>query len=144
MPDTSIIGADLGSTTFPVERGKIREFANAILDDNPAYQGEDPVAPPTFTMTTAFWPRSSDTPLPDLGLNYARVLHGEQEFEYLLPIVPGDTLTGRTKISDVYTKEGKRGGTMTFVVSETTFTNQRGEAAVIARQVLVETSKAAS
>ncbi|MCA1833419.1 MAG: MaoC family dehydratase N-terminal domain-containing protein [Actinomycetota bacterium] len=144
MADKSIIGADLGATTFPVERGKIREFANAILDDNPVYQGDDPVAPPTFTMTTAFWPRSSDTPLPDLGLNYARVLHGEQEFEYLKPLKPGDTLTGRTKISDVYEKEGKRGGTMKFIVSETSFTNQDGDTAIIARQVLVETSKAAS
>jgi acyl dehydratase len=145
MADRSIIGTELGATTFPVERGKIREFANAILDDNPQYsQSEQPVAPPTFTMTTAFWPRQSDAPVPDLGLNYARVLHGEQEYEYLVPVRAGDTLTGRSRISDVYEKEGKRGGTMKFVVFETTFTNQRGEDAVVARQVIVETSKAAS
>jgi acyl dehydratase len=144
MADRSIIGTELGATTFPVERGKIREFANAILDDNPQYQVETPQAPPTFTMTTAFWPRQSDAPVPDLGLNYARVLHGEQEYEYLQPVKAGDTLTGRSRISDVYEKEGKRGGTMKFVVFETTFSNQRGEPAVVARQVIVETSKAAS
>lgn len=145
MADRSIIGTEIGTTTIPVERGKIREFATAILEDNPAYLEDSlPIAPPTFTMTTAFWPRQSDTPIPDLGLNYARVLHGEQEYEYLVPIRAGDVLTARSKISDMYSKEGKRGGTMTFVVFETTFTNQRGEAAVVARQVLVETSKAAS
>jgi N-terminal half of MaoC dehydratase len=144
MADGSIIGTELGATTFPVERGKIREFATAILDDHPQYQSEAPQAPPTFTMTTAFWPRQADAPVPDLGLNYARVLHGEQEYEYLQPVKAGDTLTGRSRISDVYEKEGKRGGTMKFVVFETTFTNQRGEPAVVARQVIVETSKAAS
>jgi hypothetical protein len=145
MADRSIIGTELGATTFPVERGKIREFANAILEDNPAYlEDERPQAPLTFTMTTAFWPREAGAPVPNLGLNYARVLHGEQEYEYLKPVQAGDVLTGRSKISDVYEKEGKRGGTMTFVVFETQFTNQRSEVAVIARQVIVETSKAAS
>jgi hypothetical protein len=145
MPDRSIIGTELGTTVIPVERGKIREFANAILDDDPRYlEDPEPPAPPTFTMTTAFWPRQADAPVPNLGLNYARVLHGEQEYEYLVPVKAGDVLTAHAKISDVYEKEGKRGGTMTFVVFETTYKNQRGEDAVIARQVIVETSKAAS
>jgi hydroxyacyl-ACP dehydratase HTD2-like protein with hotdog domain len=145
MADKSIVGTVMGSTTVPVERGKIREFATAILDDNPAYL-EDPAppAPPTFSMTQAFWPRKSDGPPPDLGLNYLRVLHGEQHFEYRKPIVAGDTITGTTKVADVYEKEGKRGGTMTFVVLETEWVNQDGDVALVSRNVLVETAKAAS
>lgn len=144
MPDKSAIGTELGTTTFPVERGKIREFAGAILDDNPAYEAEVPPAPPTFTMTVAFWPREGGGSIPQLFEDLRRVLHAEQEYEYLRPIQAGDTLTGHSKISDVYSKEGKRGGTMNFVVFETTFSNQRGEDVIVSRQVIVETAKAAT
>ena len=47
MADKSIIGTDLGTVTFPVERGKVREFANAILEDNRVFQDEQAPAPPT-------------------------------------------------------------------------------------------------
>ena len=138
MPDKSIIGSELGTVTFPVERGKVREFASAILDDNPAYQEERPPATPTFTMTQVFWPRQFDGPPADLGINYALVVHGSQEFEYLGPVHAGDVLTGRSRVVDVYTKEGKRGGAMTFVVLETTFANQDGQDVVVSRNVLIE------
>jgi hydroxyacyl-ACP dehydratase HTD2-like protein with hotdog domain len=141
----SVKGASLGKMTFPVERGKVREFATAILDDNPLYLEEEmPPAPPTFTMTSQFWPATSDEPPPDLGINFARVVHGEQDFEYLEPIRAGDVLTGEITVADVYTKEGKRGGTLTFVVLETRFTNQLGKEAVVARATIIETSKAAT
>lgn len=145
MVDKSVIGTEMGTTSFPVERGKIREFAGAVLDDNPVYLDEErPPAPPTFTMTVAFWPRGSGGDLPSIGLDFARLLHAGQEFEYLGEVRAGDTLTGRSKISDVYTKEGRRGGTMTFMVSETTFSNQRGEDVVVSRNVIVETARAAT
>ena len=141
----SVKGASLGKMTFPVERGKIREFATAILDDNPNYQeGDTPLAPPTFTMTSQFWPATLEEPPPDLGINYARVVHGEQDFEYLEPIHAGDVLTGEITVADVFTKEGKRGGTLTFVVLETRFTNQNGKEAVVARATIIETSQAAT
>jgi acyl dehydratase len=131
--------------TFPVERGKIREFAAAILDDNPLYLDEEtPPAPPTFTMTQQFWPAVFDEPPPDLGINYAMVVHGEQEFEYLEPVRAGDVLTGETRVADMYTKEGKRGGTLTFLVLETRFSNQSGKDAVVARTTLIQTSKPAT
>ena len=143
--DKSIIGASLGKVTFPVERGKIREFATAILDDNPLYLEEEaPPAPATFTMTQLFWPSVFDEPPPDLGINFALVVHGEQEFEYLEPVQAGDTLTGETRVADVYTKEGKRGGTLAFVVLETRFSNQHGKEAVVARNVLIQTSRPAT
>jgi hypothetical protein len=143
--DESLKGASRGRVTFPVERGKVREFATAILDDNPLYLEEErPPAPPTFTMTHQFWPATFDEPPPDLGINFARVVHGEQEFEYLEPIRAGDVLTGEITVADAYTKEGKRGGTLTFVVLETRFTNQLGKEAVVARATIIETSKAAS
>lgn len=147
MVDKSIVGTDMGGTTMHVERGKIREFAKAILDDNPIYESEDAPVPPTYTMTIAHWPAPSGgggAGLSKLGLDLLRVLHAGQEYEYLGEIKAGDVLTASSKISDVYEKEGKRGGTLTFVKSETTFTNQRGEDVVISRNIIVQTAKAAS
>ena len=147
MVDKSIVGTEMGGSWMMVERGKIREFAKAILDDNPAYELDDPPVPPTYTMAIAHWPApqgGQGASLSKLGLDLLRVLHGGQEYEYLGEIKEGDKLTTRSRISDVYEKEGKRGGTLTFVTSETTFTNQRGEDVLIARTILVQTSKAAS
>ena len=148
MVDKSIVGTEMGGSFMMVERGKIMEFAKAILDDNPAYLSEDPPAPLTFTMASAHWPAPQGgggaAKLTDLGLDLLRVLHAGQEYEYLGEIKAGDTLTSRSRISDVSEKEGKRGGTMTFITSETTFTNQRGEDVLLSRTILVQTSKAAS
>ena len=147
MVDKSIVGTEMGGTTMIVERGKIREFAKAILDDNPAYEQDDPAIPPTYTMAIAHWPAPSGgggASLSKLGLDLLRILHAGQEYEYLGEIKEGDVLTTKSKISDLYEKEGKRGGTMTFVTSETTFTNQRGEDVLISRTILVQTAKAAS
>ncbi len=147
MVDKSIIGTEMGGSQMVVERGKVMEFARAILDDNPAYFGEDPPIPLTFTMAQAHWPAPTGgggAKLASLGLNLLRILHAGQEYEYLKPIRVGDTLTSRSRISDVYEKEGKAGGKMIFVVSESTFSNQNGEDVLIARTILAQTEKAAS
>jgi acyl dehydratase len=141
---------EIGNTgkpvTMHVERGKIREFARAIKDDNPVYFDEEVakrtaggiVPPPTFTMTLGFWDDGRNRPL--LTYDVRRLLHGEQEFEYLLPIHAGDVLTATGRVSDVFEKPGSRGGAMTFGVIETTFTNQRGEKVLISRSTLIETA----
>ena len=75
-----------------------------------------------------------------LTYDVRRLLHGEQEFEYLAPVYAGDVLTATARVADVYEKQGSRGGTMTFGILETTFTNQRGESVLISRSTLVETA----
>lgn len=146
MANTELIGTDMGEQTIPVETGKIREFARALFDSSEAFNDiarpDGLLAPPTFTQITAFYDAPPESYV-DLGLNYAFVLHGEQEYEYLRPVHAGERLTGRTRIADVYEKPGKRGGTMTFVVFETTWRNQDDEDCVIARMTLLE-SEAAS
>lgn len=147
MVDKSIVGTEMGGSEMVVERGKVMEFARATLDDNPVYFEGKPLAPPTFTMAMAHWPAPTGgqgAQLANLGLDLLRVLHAGQEFEYMAPIRAGDTLTTRSRISDVSEKEGKRGGKLFFIKSETTFTNQRGEDVLISRTVLVQTEKAAS
>src|SRR5262249_61130523 len=123
--------------------GKIREFARAVKAANAAYR--DParcVAPPTFLMTIAHWIGALGQTRSAVKLDYRRLLHGEQEFEYVRPIRPGDVLTFRSRTKDVFEKAGKRGGTMLFVIGETEFTNQRGEVVAYMRNTAIETAGA--
>ena len=75
-------------------------------------------------------------------LDYRRLLHGEQEFEYLAPIRPGDVLTFRSRTREVFEKQGKRGGKMLFIVGETEFRNQRGAVVAYSRNTVIETEGA--
>ncbi|GIW41027.1 MAG: hypothetical protein KatS3mg076_1604 [Candidatus Binatia bacterium] len=144
--DKSALGKRGDPVTMYVERGKIREFARAIKETNPVYFDEEYArrtvggipAPPTFLMTIAFW---NDGRGIDLGLDWRRTLHGEQEFEYFAPIYAGDVLTAQGKVEKMYEKTGSRGGRMQFAVLATEFRNQRGELVAIARSTLIETGE---
>jgi acyl dehydratase len=141
--DRSLIGQWGPDTTMRIELGKVREFARAVKDPNPVYSDEaDAVAPPTFLMTIAHWIRDLGQTRSAVKLDYRRLLHGEQEFEYLGPIRTGDVLTFRSRTKDVFEKQGKRGGTMTFVIGETEFRNQRGEVVAYMRNTAIETAGA--
>jgi acyl dehydratase len=128
-------------STMRIELGKIREFAKAVKDPNPAYTDEaKAIAPPTFLMTIAHWIGDLGATRTAVKLDYRRLLHGEQEFEYVKPIRPGDVLTFRSRTKDVFEKAGKRGGSMLFVIGETEFTNQRGEVVAYMRNTAIEVS----
>jgi hydroxyacyl-ACP dehydratase HTD2-like protein with hotdog domain len=143
MPvDRSWIGRTGEPIVMHVERGKIREFAKAIKDEDPAYfdAAAGGILPPvTFLETVRLWDDGRGRVRPPLDLR--RTLHGEQEYEFFKPIHEGDVLTARMRVADFYEKPGKRGGTMTFVVNETEFTNQRGEVVARARAVGIETGQ---
>jgi acyl dehydratase len=89
-------------------------------------------------MAIAHWMDLAAT-RPGMKLDLRRVLHGEQEFEYLRPIRPGDVLTSRSRTKDVFEKPGRRGGKMLFVVGETELTNQRGEVVAYMRSTTIQT-----
>ena len=146
--DKSIIGKTGKSFTVPIEWSKVREFARAIRDPNPVWFdpelakkecGGIPV-PPTFLQAASFW-MDSDS-MPPMPFDLRRILHGEQEFELFKPILVGDVLTGTSRVSDIYEREGGRGGKMTFMVTEIEYKNQKGEKVAIARATLIETGQA--
>jgi acyl dehydratase len=96
--------------TYEVSREVIRRFAEGIGDDNPAYVDveaakalghPDVIAPPTFLTVLGF--RLGIGPIgdPDLGLNYAVVVHGEQRFVHHRPVRAGDVLTASTRVEDI-------------------------------------------
>ena len=142
--DLTAAGKTFPPFEFRVERGKIKEFADAIADPNPIYR--DPanprgaiLAPPTLLRTFLYEPRASAEALKVKDWSY--IVHGEQEFEYLAPIHAGDVLTGEERIVSVTEKESRRAGKLHIGVIETVFTNQRGEKVQVARRTLVETSQ---
>ena len=143
--------ADVLTFELPVERGKVREFALAVGEDNPiffdvdaarAHGLPDIVAPPTFTVTQ-IWQVSREQREQQLGANldYERVLHGEQEFEYQRLPFAGEILRGTMRISKDFTKQGKRGGEMRFVTYESRFVDVQGEEVLTAYYTLIETAK---
>lgn len=145
--DFSAAGKTFPPYEFHVERGKIREFAEAIGDDNPVYRDPDYaaravggiLAPPTLTRTFLYEPKTASEALKVKDWSY--IVHGEQEFEYLAPIFAGDVLTAQDTIVSMTEKESRRAGKLQIAVIETVFRNQRGEKVQIARRTLVETGQ---
>ena len=125
-----------------IERGKIREFARAIRSTNPAYFGERPVIPPTFLTTTFFWQEGDADPWPAVELDQKRGLHAEQEYTFFGPPPrAGTRLRCQSYISEIYTKQGRRGGELTFAVMVTEFRDETGQLVAQAKLTGVETAK---
>ena len=70
------------------------------------------------------------------------ILHGEQEFDYHRPVRIGETLTGTTRISDVYEKDTSS-ATMEFYVAETSWSDAEGQPVVDERFTLIIRAKKA-
>ncbi len=103
MPlDQSFVGRVYPPTEpYEVGREKIREFADAIGDENAAYRDPaaaralgypDVIAPPTFPIVITMRAGAQIVTDPELGLDYSKVVHGEQRFAYQRPVWAGDVL----------------------------------------------------
>lgn len=134
------IGLESEAYTFTVERRHVKQFQQAINDDNPLYQDEDysaespykgTIIPPTFPV--AMNDGSIEMPL---ELDQRRMLHGEQEFLYYQPIRIGDTVQCQMKVTDVYEKEGKS-GVMQFIILDTKMMHKDGTLACISRMNII-------
>ena len=143
MLDKSAIGRTTSVSTMEVEKGHIRRFAQAIGDDNPLHYDEEYakksryggiIAPPTFATTFGF--ESKENLMEGLDINYARLLHGEQEYEYHKPIMAGDVISFSTTITDITEKQGKSGA-MDIITTEMTGNNQNGERVFVGRSTVV-------
>ncbi|HVY85896.1 MAG TPA: MaoC family dehydratase N-terminal domain-containing protein [Caulobacterales bacterium] len=133
MIDRKLIGKKMPSRGVQVERGQARLFCKAIGETNPIYIDESAAraagyeglpTPPTFAFALNMLAEPANANFfAELGVNYARVLHGEQGFEYHAPIMVGDSITFDGEIADIY---DKKNGALEFVVTKTTGRNQRG------------------
>ncbi len=143
MVDPQSLGTSGEPFPLDVERGKVREFARAVRSTDPSHlEGEHPVAPPTFLTTTMHWQPPEADPWDSVAMDQQRGLHAEQEYVFHgAPPRAGDRLTCRSTIADIYTRQGRRGGELTFVVMHTSFHDERGELVAEARMTAVETAR---
>jgi acyl dehydratase len=136
---------------FPVERGAIFRFAEAIEDPNPLYWDDEYarksrygsiIAPPGFWGWMPNEP-TEDEPFGTGGgsqrfrirgeviralakAGYTRVMDGGHAYEFYQPVRAGDTLTCCYKIADIVEKKGRRTAKLAFLIQETTYINQHG------------------
>ncbi|MCA1831114.1 MAG: MaoC family dehydratase N-terminal domain-containing protein [Actinobacteria bacterium] len=124
--------------TFPqtapvvVTQASIEEFADAIGDSNPTFHGPSAVAPPTYLTKLNFIYGPQMLGDPDLGLNYAMVVHGSQEYEYTRPLRAGDTVIAKPRIAQIFAK-----GRNEFMITEATIETESGEQIALARSTIV-------
>ena len=144
MIDRSYIGHKSEPLTVAVEPFQLRLFAKAIGETNPIYLEEEAakkaghrnlLAPPTFANSLSLSQPDPFGHWPAMGIELAKVLHGEQKFEYFAPICAGDTITLQDEITDIY---DKKDGAMEFMVTETTVKNQDGELVGKMTSVLIQ------
>jgi acyl dehydratase len=132
MPvSTDAVGKVFPAATYAVGREKVREYALAVGETNPLHLDvhaaraaghRDVVAPPMFAVVysaPAMGPAIFD---PEVGMDFARMVHGGQAFEWGPLVVAGDQITTTPRLTDVR----ERGG-MGFYVFETESVNQDGE-----------------
>jgi acyl dehydratase len=142
-PDTSTSSRSV-RFEFPIERGKILEFAWAIQSENAAFFGPDALAPPTFLMVAAeiwgySWERPGDSPLADARVDPTRALHLEETYEFFgEPMRAGETLEGELQLLEPVPKTGRRSGPMTIYTSVTTFTRLDRSHAATGRTVIAQ------
>jgi hypothetical protein len=145
VANKNAVGLEGPKFEMAVECGKVREFARATQSHNGGYfDVDDPVVPPTFLTSVSFWqPPEASSLWQELDIDGRRLLHGEQEYVFFgTPPRAGQRLTAQTHVEEIYEKEGKRGGTMTFVVTVTDFRTLDGDLVAQARSTAIETGKA--
>ena len=128
------IGKQWPQVVYQAGREKIREFANAIGAHNQVHHDReaalaagyrDVVAPPMFCVVysaPAIAPGILD---PEVGINFATMVHGGQEFIWGEPVCSGDEITTTATLADVFQKADKG-----FYVFESESVNQDGQQTV--------------
>ena len=135
MPvETKAVGKEYPAVTYEVGLEKIREYADAVGEGGEVHRDReaakaagfrDAVAPPMFAVVysaKALAPAILD---PEVGINFAAMVHGGQEFVWGEPVCAGDVITTTSRVMDISEKDGKG-----FYVFESVSTNQDGDEVV--------------
>lgn len=129
--NANAIGKTYPTSTYAVGREKVREYALAVGESNPLYLDveaaraagyADVVAPPMFAVVYGL--RAVAAPLfdPEVGINFARMVHSGQQFEWGALVVAGDEISTTVCVRDITERRGNG-----YCVFESTSVNQRGE-----------------
>src|SRR4051794_21159647 len=127
---TEAIGKEWPATSYEVGREKIGEYARALGIENPVHRDREAaraagfravVAPPMFCVVysaPALAPAMFD---PEVGMDFAAMVHGSQEFVWDEPACSGDEITTTSRCLEIFEKDGKG-----FYLFETDSVNQDG------------------
>ncbi|MBB4071802.1 FAS1-like dehydratase domain-containing protein [Canibacter oris] len=142
MVNAEIAGRSYEPTTpYLVGREKIREFARAVQSTAAVHHSVaaaqqagyvDLVAPPTFPVVVQEATLAQLLADPEAGVDFSRVVHGDQRFTYTRPIVAGDELTAVMTVTAV-----KQLGGNSMVTASSYITDAAGEHVVTAISTLV-------
>jgi acyl dehydratase len=125
------VGKRYAPTVYAVGREKVKEYALAVGETNPLHLDpaaarsaghDDVVAPPMFCVvysSPSIAPAIFD---PEVGLNFALMVHGGQEFTWGPLVVAGDEISTEVEVRSIDERDGKG-----FYVFESVSKNQRGE-----------------
>ncbi|WP_369132881.1 MaoC family dehydratase N-terminal domain-containing protein [Modestobacter sp. I12A-02662] len=140
--DAGLVGRSYPpSAVYEVGREKIAEFATALGDPDPAYRDPaaaralghpDVIAPPTFAIVLSLGAGSVVVEDPDVGIDYSRVVHGEQRFTHHRPVRAGDRLIATATIDAVKTVAGND-----MLTTRVDLTTEDGEPVCTTRSMLV-------
>jgi acyl dehydratase len=141
------VNPDLQGRSYPptasylVGREKVRDFARAVLATSPlnldpeaarAAGYADVVAPPTFATVIQDATLQQLLSDDDAGVDFSRVVHGDQRFTFSRPIVAGDELTATMTVTSVKTLGGHA-----MVTAESSIADASGAHVVTATSTLV-------
>jgi acyl dehydratase len=126
---------------FAVERERVNQFCDAIGEEDPLFRDPeearragfpDQLAPPTFPTVMQILASAQVVMDQELGLDYSRVVHGEQAYDWRRPIVVGDALRATPRIADIYAR-----GPNEFLVIEAEIADADGDTVCVARSTLL-------
>ncbi len=132
--ETKAVGKQFPATTYAVGREKIKEYALAVGETNPLHLDHeaarkagyaDVVAPPMFAVvfkSPAMAPAIFDH---DVGMNFALMVHGGQEFRWGPLVIAGDEIETTVTVKSIDERDGKG-----FYVFESVSRNQDGQEVV--------------
>jgi acyl dehydratase len=135
--DSSAKGKTYEPYPYEVGKEKIREYAFAVGEDNPVYfdRGKakaegfrDIPAPPMFAVVYSAGSVGPAVLDPEVGIDFAQMVHGGQEFVWGEPVCAGDTITTEVEVEDIYEDGGK-----SFYVFSSVSKNQDGQEVVRAK-----------
>ncbi|MGV3713999.1 FAS1-like dehydratase domain-containing protein [Pseudolysinimonas sp.] len=143
MPVNPAIAGRTYPPTAPylVGREKVREFARAVFATHPTHLDPevaraagyaDVVAPTTFPIVVTAATLDQLLSDEEAGVDFTRVVHGDQRFTYSRPIVAGDELVATMTIASV-----KSIGGHSMVTSESSISDTSGAHVVTATSTLV-------
>ena len=131
MPDASHVGREYTAPGVVVDGERARAFAAAIAGDDEVAEPE--AVPPTFAAVYCLFPTLGRLlGDPEVGINLAGLIHGEQQFTFHEPVQPGDVVDSRARIASVEVKRG-----MSFVGIDLESTRGGGRPVCSGRALLI-------